>query len=139
MFLRGLQEGGVPIKFSSWHTFQFTTGGATQVNLQVQERSRSVKALFCCQTLTPPKFETDSHATLNSSTANGFMVNYQYRIGGRYIFFYYFFLTLLDISLQLQFKVIWEVLLHFLMEDVKLSLNYRKLLMLLVIIDYRHL
>jgi hypothetical protein len=84
MFLKGLQEGGVPIKFSSWHTFQFTTGGATQVNLQVQERSRSVKALFCVQTLTPTTFAVDSHATLNASNSNGYMLNYQYRIGGRY-------------------------------------------------------
>lgn len=84
MFLRGLQEGGVPIKFSSWHTFQFTTGAASAVNLQVQERSRSVKALFCIQTLTPPTMTTDSHATYNSTTtAGGFLSNYQWRIGGR--------------------------------------------------------
>ena len=82
MFLRGLQEGGVPIKFSSWHTFQFATGGGTNVNLQVQERSRSVKALFCVQT-TAPTLLIDSHATLNSSVANSFMNNYQWRIGGR--------------------------------------------------------
>jgi hypothetical protein len=83
MFLRGLQEGGVPIKFSSWHTFQFNIGGVTSANLQVQERSRSVKALFACQTLTPPSFQTDSHATLNASNSNGFMTQYQWRIGGR--------------------------------------------------------
>lgn len=84
MFLRGLQEGGVPIKFSSWHTFQFSTGAATQVNLQVQERSRSVKSLFCVQTTTPATLTTDSHATLNSSATSTFMSQYQWRIGGRY-------------------------------------------------------
>jgi len=84
MFLRGLQEGGVPIKFSSWHTFQFTTGAASAVNLQVQERSRSVKALFCVQNRSPATMTTDSHATLTGSGANTFMTSYQWRIGGRY-------------------------------------------------------
>jgi len=45
MFIKGLENGGVPIKFSSWHTFIFSTAGAANVNLQVQERSRSVKAV----------------------------------------------------------------------------------------------
>lgn len=83
MFLRGLQEGGVPIKFSSWHTFQFTTGSASSVNLQVQERSRSVKALFCVQNRSPASVLTDSHATFVGSTLNSFMTQYQWRIGGR--------------------------------------------------------
>ena len=88
MFLKGLQDGGVPIKFSSWHTFQFTTGGASSLNLQVQERSRSVKALFAVQNATPVEYTKDAHATLfDSSTynANGnTMQEYQWRIGGRY-------------------------------------------------------
>jgi hypothetical protein len=84
MFLRGLQEGGVPIKFSSWHTFQFAAGGATGVNLQVQERSRSVKALFCIQNRSPSTIDTDSHATFIGSSDNSFMTSYQWRIGGRY-------------------------------------------------------
>ena len=86
MFLRGLQEGGVPIKFSSWHTFQFTPSGS-QANLQVQERSRSVKALFAVQTApsgTSPALTVDTHATVNSSAAfASFMSSYQWRIGGR--------------------------------------------------------
>jgi len=84
MFLRGLQEGGVPIKFSSWHTFQFSTTTSTSVNLQVQERSRSVKALFHCTTKSPATLITDSNATLNATTTSTFMTSYQYRIGGRY-------------------------------------------------------
>lgn len=89
MFLKGLQDGGVPIKFSSWHTFQFTTGGASSLNLQVQERSRSVKALFAIQNRTPVSFTSDSHATLyDSSTYNPAtgttLQEYQWRIGGRY-------------------------------------------------------
>lgn len=87
MFLKGLEDGGVPIKFSSWHTFIFSTAGAANVNLQVQERSRSVKALFTVQRRNPSTFGTDSHALLYDSatySSNGTtMQNYQYRIGGR--------------------------------------------------------
>ncbi len=85
MFLRGLQDGGVPLKFSSWHTYIFSTGGAANVNLQVQERSRSVKALFAVQRRNPVSINTDSGAMLYDSavTANT-MQNYQWRIGGRY-------------------------------------------------------
>lgn len=96
MFLKGLQDGGVPIKFSSWHTFIFTTGGASNVNLLVQERSRSVKALFACQRRSPYTLDTDSGATFFDCAADGAngalptasnsssMQNYQWRIGGRY-------------------------------------------------------
>jgi hypothetical protein len=88
MFLRGLQDGGVPIKFSSWHTYQFTTGSSSTVNLQVQERSRSVKALFAVQTQTPTAINVDSHATLFDSatylSGGSTMQEYQWRIGGRY-------------------------------------------------------
>jgi hypothetical protein len=56
MFLMGLQQGGVPIKFSSWHTYQFSTGGSSRLTLQIQERSRSVKALFAVQRRAPATF-----------------------------------------------------------------------------------
>ena len=55
MFLRGLREGGVPIQFSSWHTFLFNIGGTSSANAMVQERSRSVKALFAVQRRQPVK------------------------------------------------------------------------------------
>lgn len=91
MFLKGLQDGGVPLKFSSWHTFIFNTSGGANVNLLVQERSRSVKALFALQTRSPVSMYTDSHALLFDSAAysGGYgagntMQNYQWRIGGRY-------------------------------------------------------
>lgn len=88
MFLRGLREGGVPIKFSSWHTFIFSTGLAANINLLVQERSRSVKALFCVQRRSPGSRFTDSHATIFDSAAylagGSTMQSYQWRIGGRY-------------------------------------------------------
>lgn len=84
-FLMGLQKGGIPIKFSSWHTFIFTTGGAANVNLLVQERSRSVKSLFCVQRRSPATIGTDSHSLFyDTSSAFGSLQNYQWRIGGRY-------------------------------------------------------
>lgn len=86
MFLAGLRDGGVPLKFSSWHTFTFSSGTASNINLLVQERSRSVKALFAVQRRQQPTFFTDSHATLFDTSANGAssLQNYQFRIGGRY-------------------------------------------------------
>jgi hypothetical protein len=85
MFLKGLQTGGVPIKFSSWHTFIFTVGGQSNVNLLVQERSRSVKALFAVQQRNPQNIQSDSGATFFCTGATGnTMQNYQFRIGGRY-------------------------------------------------------
>lgn len=85
MFLRGLREGGVPIKFSSWHTFIFSTSGAANINLLVQERSRSVKALFAVQRRAPVSRYSDSHALLfDSSSTNNTLQTYQWRIGGRY-------------------------------------------------------
>lgn len=86
MFLAGLRDGGVPIKFSSWHTFIFSSGSAANINLLVQERSRSVKALFAVQRRAQPTFFTDSHALLYDTSAIGAstLQNYQFRIGGRY-------------------------------------------------------
>jgi hypothetical protein len=91
MFLRGLREGGVPIKFSTWHTFIFSTNQASNVNLAIQERSRSVKALFTVQRRAPVTRYTDSHACIFDSaggtasvTAGNTLQTYQYRIGGRY-------------------------------------------------------
>jgi hypothetical protein len=86
MFLAGLRDGGVPLKFSSWHTFIFSSANSANVNLLVQERSRSVKALFAVQRRQQPLFTTDTHATLfdTSVTGESALQNYQFRIGGRY-------------------------------------------------------
>lgn len=89
MFLKGLQDGGVPLKFSSWHTFIFSTNSSSAVNLLVQERSRSVKALFAMQRRSPYLITSDSGATFfDSSTyasaTGNTMYSYQWRIGGRY-------------------------------------------------------
>ena len=89
-FLKGLESGGVPIKFSTWHYFQFTTQGASSLQLQITERSRSVKGIFAVQRRNPPGFQYDSHTcffdtnTAANSTAGSTMQQYQYRIGGRY-------------------------------------------------------
>jgi hypothetical protein len=82
MFLRGLREGGVPLKFGTWNSFTFNIGGQTNVNLNIQERSRSVKALFAIQRRAPTTFYTDSGAMLTSSA--GVLQQFQWRIGGRY-------------------------------------------------------
>ena len=86
LFLAGLRDGGVPLKFSSWHTFIFSSGNAANINLLVQERSRSVKALFAVQRRQQPIFNTDTHATFFDTSASGesSLQNYQFRIGGRY-------------------------------------------------------
>jgi hypothetical protein len=85
MFLAGLRDGGVPIKFSSWHTFLFSSSSAASCNLLVQERSRSVKALFAVQRRAQPTFFTDSHSMfMDTSSDSTTLQNYQFRIGGRY-------------------------------------------------------
>jgi hypothetical protein len=66
-FLKGLEGDGVPIKFSSWHTYTFSTSSSTVANLIVQEKSRSVKAIFMVQRRSPATIETDSHALLFDS------------------------------------------------------------------------
>lgn len=90
MFLKGLQDGGVPLKFASWHTYRFGTQGGANLNLQVQERSRSVKALFAVQRRDPQSTDYDSGALFfcsnpsTSANATQTLQSYQFRIGGRY-------------------------------------------------------
>ncbi len=92
LFLKGLREGGVPIKFASWHMFPFSITGS-MVNVQIQERSRSVKALFAVQRKNPASLFVDSGASLfaTNPAPNGVpgvvpvtLQTYQFRIGGRY-------------------------------------------------------
>lgn len=83
MFLKGLREGGVPIKFSSWHTFIFNIGNQQNVNLLVQERSRSVKALFAVQRRAPEQLYADAGALFFDTSATT-LQSYQFRIGGRF-------------------------------------------------------
>jgi hypothetical protein len=85
-FLKGLSTDGVPIKFSSWHTFVFGSGNGSNVNLLIQERSKSVKALFAVQRRPQGTFLADNGATYLDTSSNGLstLQNYQFRIGGRY-------------------------------------------------------
>ena len=90
-FLAGLEGGGIPIKISVWHWYQFATSGASLLQLQVNERSRSVKGIVAVQRRGQAQFQYDNHAMFfDSNTQFGVtndgstMVNYQYRHGGRY-------------------------------------------------------
>jgi hypothetical protein len=90
-FLKGLQSGGVPIKFATWNNFRFaSSSGVSSLNLQIQERSRSVKAIFAMQRRDPPDFQYDSGASFfnanieNTTNGGSTFQEYQYRIGGRY-------------------------------------------------------
>lgn len=86
MFLRGLREGGVPLKFSSWHSFFFTSASSSSFNMLVQERSRSVKSIFAVQRYPQNTFVIDNGATYFDTANNGAssLQSYQFRIGGRY-------------------------------------------------------
>ena len=83
MFALGLKNGGVPLKYSTWNTYFFSIGGSASLNLQIQERSRSVKALFAVQRRFPEVIYTDSHAFFFES-GGGTMQTFQYRIGAKY-------------------------------------------------------
>lgn len=93
-FLKGLQNGGVPIKFATWNNYGFSSNGVSSFNMQIQERSRSVKAIFCVQRRDPPSFSTDSGATFFNTALGGdgtgipngacTFNEYQFRIGSRY-------------------------------------------------------
>lgn len=86
VFLKGLQEGGVPIKFSTWNTYIFSTAGQSNVNLNISERQRSIKALFVVQKRSQPTVTADNGATFFDTYASGTssLQQYQFRIGGRY-------------------------------------------------------
>jgi hypothetical protein len=91
MFLKGLMNGGVPIKFATWNNYKATSASST-VNIQIQERSRSVKSIFALQRRDPTTFTADSGASFFCTGTNGAtgatggantLQEYQYRIGGR--------------------------------------------------------
>jgi hypothetical protein len=90
MFLKGLREGGVPIKFSTWHTYAYNVGGQNNVNFIIPEKSRSVKSVFTIQRRGTDVVTADSGAaffcsgTTNAVGAQGTLQSFQYRIGGRY-------------------------------------------------------
>jgi hypothetical protein len=81
-FLKGLMNEGVPIPFSSWHNFPYPQGGSTLNNIVIQEKSRSVKAIFAMLKLQSDRLENDTGATY--AGLGGTLDSYQYRIGGRF-------------------------------------------------------
>lgn len=86
-FLRGLQNGGVPIKFATWNNFRFTANDSSTFNLQIQERSRSVKAIFALNRRQNGSYEDDNGASFFTTTKAAGPVtlqDFQFRIGGRY-------------------------------------------------------
>lgn len=88
-FLRGLQSGGVPIKFSTWNNYRFSQTGVSSMNLQIQERSRSVKSIFVMQRRDPVLISTDSGASffntggVSTTDCPSTLQEFQFRIGGR--------------------------------------------------------
>jgi hypothetical protein len=87
-FLKGLQGGGVPIKFSTWNNYRFTGSNSATFNLQIQERSRSVKAIFAMLRREQALINVDSGATffntdITTSNAASTLQDFQFRIGGR--------------------------------------------------------
>jgi hypothetical protein len=86
-FLRGLQNGGVPIKFATWNNFKFTASNSATFNLQIQERSRSVKAIFALNRRQNGSFVNDNGASFFTTTSNQTdsttLQDFQFRIGGR--------------------------------------------------------
>lgn len=68
----------------------FSSASASNVNLLIQERSRSVKSIFTVQRLGQPDIRVDNGATFFDTSLNipfqdgSTMQNYQYRVGGRY-------------------------------------------------------
>lgn len=83
MFLEGLQKGGVPLQFSTWNNYSFQQSGTLIDNIVIQEKSRSVKAIFAMLRLQAINYNDDSGATFNEING-GFVYSYQYRIGAKY-------------------------------------------------------
>ena len=87
MFLKGLMNGGVPIKFATWNNYK-SSSASTSVNIQIQERGRSVKSIFAMQRRDTGNFCTDNGASFFTTGTTGTagantLQEYQYRIGGR--------------------------------------------------------
>lgn len=86
-FLRGLQSGGVPIKFATWNNYRFTASNSSTFNLQIQERARSVKSIFALNRRQNGAFVNDNGASFFTTTSKAdatTLQDFQFRIGGRY-------------------------------------------------------
>ena len=85
MFLKGLKENGVPLKYCSWHTNIGTLNGST-INFAVQERNRSIKSIFALQKRQGANYQVDNGAALFDTSVDGLstLQNFQFRVGARY-------------------------------------------------------
>lgn len=99
-FFMGLQQGGVPLKFSSWHFHSFNLSG-NNYTAQIHERSRSVKAAIAVvrdagqlsllkdsdRFFHAIKHDYASPDTTGIPSVNpyhGAITEFQWRVGGRY-------------------------------------------------------
>lgn len=96
-FYMGLQAGGIPIKFTSFHHFQFNLNSPVST-LQIHERSRSIKSAYAVirENLAGGSGAKDSDWFYHSTAAiidgagilqnsdNGQVQEFQWRIGGKY-------------------------------------------------------
>jgi hypothetical protein len=81
-FLEGLGKGGIPISLSSFHTFTFSHTNSNTANLVIQEKSRSLKAIYAIIRLEDEKIIDDCGATF--AGLGNTLDSYQYRIGGNF-------------------------------------------------------
>ena len=83
-FVKGLQNGGIPIKCSSWRSYITSSSNSSIINFPIAERSRSIKSIFAVQRFAQQSFTQDGHASF-FDTANGSspssLQSYQYRSG----------------------------------------------------------
>lgn len=88
-FYQGMLQGGVPIKFASWHGHQHVLGTNTSAVLSIQERARSIKSAFSVirsrNDLSPGLLNTDPCWFYPGGLLPGAELDeYQWRVGGRY-------------------------------------------------------
>ncbi len=88
-FYQGMLQGGVPIKFASWHGHQHVVGVTQSGTYTIQERSRSIKSAFSVirsrNDITPSTLTTDPNWFYPGGLTAGTEIDeFQWRIGGRY-------------------------------------------------------
>jgi len=88
MFLKGVRQKGIPIKFNSWNFYRFPTRGGSSFRLNIPDRSKSIRSLVCLQRYGTPTYTIDMHGTVNGSYqaggTGGFLQSYQYKVGNDY-------------------------------------------------------
>lgn len=82
VFLQGLQTSGVPLKWSSFHSYTYSISGQQNINISIPEKSRSIKSVFAVQRRAPENLYTDSHAGVFTSSA-GTLTSFQWKAGNR--------------------------------------------------------